>query len=183
MPDCAYINYKRRLEKYKKNRVKRLRSKMTQNGCCHKNTPVNRCKKYYAKIAFWDQKTLESTPSYTFDEKSNTNVIPEFDPTTILEYTWNDPKECFVWIRRVSPDIGGGSRTNVATCFKICKKTNENNDQITTLTFVQNSNKCCKEFQTSGTVKTFNNLYLTIDESTCQTGNCLWVGLIDWTCK
>ena len=171
-------------------------SKTTQDKSCSKDTPVDPMKSYAATISFWKTSQLEAEPlKYEFSKKDVTvdgnkvsvpvskkgdilteDVLSKVKPVQTLTFTWEDPSECFAWIREVS----GKSKLNVASDFEITNKMDGSHE----LSFIQNAGKCCNEFvdkdtgaEKEGTKKTFNSKTLTVDKTTCQQDDCLWVAL------
>ena len=174
-------------------------SKTTQDKSCSKNTPIDPMKSYAATISFWKTSQLEAEPlKYEFDKETvkvgNTEmnvaisksgdisveeVLRKVKPVQTLTFTWEDPSECFAWIRDVAGS-SGKTRLNVASDFEITNKMDGSHE----LSFTQNAGKCCDEFvdkdtgaEKEGTKKTFNSKTLTVDDSTCQQDDCLWVAL------
>lgn len=172
------------------------KSKTTQDKSCSKDTPIDPMKSYAATISFWKTSQLESEPlkcefskkdvtvngnkvSVPVSKKGNIlteDVLSKVKPIQTLTFTWEDPSECFAWIRNVA----GKSKLNVASDFEITNKMDGSHE----LSFTQNAGKCCNEFvdkdtgvEKEGTKKTFNSKTLTVDESTCQQDDCLWVAL------
>ena len=175
------------------------KSKTTQDKSCSKDTPIDPMKSYAATISFWKTSQLEAEPlKYEFSKKDVTvsgkkmsvavskkgdilteEVLSKVKPIQTLTFTWEDPSECFAWIRSVAGS-SGKTRLNVASDFEITNKMDGSHE----LSFTQNAGKCCDEFvdkdtgaEKEGTKKTFNSKTLTVDESTCQQDDCLWVGL------
>ena len=175
------------------------KSKTTQDKSCSKDTPIDPMKSYAATISFWKTSQLEAEPlKYEFSKKDVTvsgkkmsvavskkgdilteEVLSKVKPIQTLTFTWEDPSECFAWIRNVAGS-SGKTRLNVASDFEITNKMDGSHE----LTFTQNAGKCCDEFvdkdtgvEKEGTKKTFNSKTLTVDESTCQQDDCLWVAL------
>ena len=175
------------------------KSKTTQDKSCSKDTPIDPMKSYAATISFWKTSQLEAEPlKYEFSKKDVTvsgkkmsvavskkgnilteDVLSKVKPVQTLTFTWEDPSECFAWIRNVAGS-SGKTRLNVASDFEITNKMDGSHE----LSFTQNAGKCCDEFvdkdtgaEKEGTKKTFNSKTLTVDESTCQQDDCLWVGL------
>ena len=132
---------------------------------CLEDSPVDSSSPYSVTLSFWPSSELDGS-----DE------VPTTEPRTELNFTWNDPSECFVWIRSVAESIGGGERTNVASDFVL---DTSNPDEIQ-LTYIQNSSSCCSEFATPGTEKTFYSNIVIIDETTGQTGDPLYVAVTDY---
>ena len=174
-------------------------SKTTQDKSCSKDTPIDPMKSYAATISFWKTSQLEAEPlKYEFSKKDVTvsgkkmsvavskkgnilteDVLSKVKPIQTLTFTWEDPSECFAWIRNVAGS-SGKTRLNVASDFEITNKMDGSHE----LSFTQNAGKCCDEFvdkdtgvEKEGTKKTFNSKTLTVDESTCQQDDCLWVAL------
>ena len=166
---------------------------------CSKDTPIDPMKSYAATISFWKNSQLEGEPlKYEFYKKEIDvngkkmsipiskkgdilveDVLSKVKPVQTLTFTWEDPAECFAWIREVAGS-SGEKRLNVASDFEITNKVDGSHE----LSFTQNAGKCCDEFvdkdsgvEKEGTRKTFNSKTLTVDESTCQQDDCLWVGL------
>ncbi len=139
------------------------------NGCgkvppfaCTEDTPIDPATPHFVRLGFWRS------------SKSPGPEVPEEDPIQIIDFTWTDPEECFVWIRDVDPEAGGGKRMNVGTSFSFELRGDE-----VSFTYVQNAGACCGEFLGwEGNPKTFHSDKLVKDESTGQTGDALMVAVI-----
>jgi hypothetical protein len=55
----------------------------------------------------------------------------------------------------------------------------ENSDGVWVFSYRQNASRCSDDFSTTGTVKTMRSDVLTVDQTTGQTGDALWGGVID----
>lgn len=131
---------------------------------CLEDSILDNDSPYAVTLSFWHSSELTGSD------------IPTSEPRTELTFTWEDPSECFVWIRSVAESLGGGMRTNVASTFAL---DTSNPDEVQ-LTYVQNSSSCCSEFATPGTEKTFYSNILIEDETTGQTGDPLQVAITDY---
>ena len=131
---------------------------------CSIDSVLDTSSPYGVTLSFWPDSTVEGTSA------------PTAEPRMVLDFSWTDPDECFVWIRSVSAELGGGERTNVASQFSL----DASNPEEVVFTYVQNSSECCSEFATSGTEKEFYSNILTIDETTGQTGDPLHVAVTDY---
>ena len=131
---------------------------------CLEDSILDNASHYAVTLSFWPSSELTGSD------------VPTSEPRTELTFTWEDPSECFVWIRSVAESLGGGERTNVASTFALDAS---NPDEIQ-FTYVQNSSSCCSEFTTAGSEKTFYSHLLVIDETTGQTGDPLHVAVTDY---
>ena len=161
---------------------------------CEKDTVYDPESLYTAEISFWKTSDLEKI-GYSFDYKDvelggkATLKVPELksypyvikvdeiktkiEPVQKLQFSWNQDsgKECFAWWRSVADS--DERRLNVASEFSI----RHNSDGSYSLTFTQNDGECCDEFKGSGSIKEIKSDILTVDDTTCQTGDCLWLSL------
>ena len=131
---------------------------------CSEDTPVDPAKPHFVRLGFWRSSKFPGPE------------VPDEDPIQTIDFTWSDPEECFVWIRDVDPEAGGGKRMNVGTSFSFEFRGDE-----VSFTYVQNSGACCGEFQVlgwEGTSKTFHTDKLEPDQSTGQTGDMLMVAVV-----
>ena len=160
---------------------------------CDKNTPVDPMKSFAATISYYTQSQLESSPlEYKFDTKKIKDgdkeysipvcekgdilvkdVLDKIKPIQTLTFTWEDPNECFTYIKD-STTNGGKKIMNTATDFEITNKTDGSHE----LSFTQNAGKCCAQFDgKDGDIKKYNSKVLTLDEESCKQDKCMFIAL------
>ena len=131
---------------------------------CSLDSVLDDAAPYGVTLSFWEADDVDGT------------AVPTTEPRMVLDFSWTDPTECFVWIRSVSESLGGGERTNVASEFSL----DISNSEEIAFTYLQNSSSCCNEFATPGTEKTFYSHMVLEDETTGQTGSPLQVAVTNY---
>lgn len=134
-----------------------------KDAACDENTPRDDDAPYSVTLSFW----------YSSEIDDPSRIPDDVEPHQTMTFTWTNPQECFVWLRKVSGS--DEPRLNVANAFSL-----EIQNDVAKFAYAQNGWVCCEEFDRIGVIKEFYSDRLILDETTGQQGDPSYVAVTEY---